>query len=70
MSLLPVRCFTCMKVLGNFQITYDKLLEEFGTDKKKIEEFFVKNKIIRYCCKTIFLGYKNVDQTLLAYNTK
>ena len=53
--LLPIRCFTCNKILGHFG---DYL------EKNKVDSnFFEKNNIKRYCCKKIFLTsiYINKD---------
>lgn len=47
--IIPVRCFTCNKVLGNKWEEYQKLVKE-GTDPQII---FNKLGIKRYCCKRI-----------------
>ena len=47
--MLPVRCYTCGKVLGNKEETYIKLKKE---DLDNID-IFKKMNITRYCCKRI-----------------
>lgn len=80
MSLLPVRCFTCCKVIGNYQVRYDNLItyitELINTNdaniklgEELIDKFFVDNKNNRYCCRQMFLGYKNIDDKLLKYKS-
>ena len=55
--LIPVRCFTCGKVLGNKESTMKKLREE-GKEDTEIMEIL---GITRYCCKRILLTY--IDTT-------
>ena len=55
--LIPVRCFTCSKVLGNKENTMKKLREE-GKEDTEIMEIL---GITRYCCKRILLTY--IDAT-------
>lgn len=49
--MLPIRCFTCGKVLGN-------KYEKFNNYKDK-EQAYNDLGIQRYCCKTILLT--NID---------
>lgn len=53
MSLLPVSCYTCGKVLGRYNIKLDNHLRDGGD----IKEFMEKNGITRYCCKLRIMGY-------------
>lgn len=50
---LPVRCFTCGKVIGN----YEEKFVEFVNSGGKIEDFLNRNKFTRICCRRMFLGY-------------
>lgn len=55
--MLPVRCFTCGKVLGNKEEVYTKMLK----DKIKPVEIFKKLGITRYCCKRMLLTNINIE---------
>lgn len=53
--MLPIRCFTCNKVLGQ----YNELFEKHKDGN--LQSFFEKYEIKRYCCRKVFLT--NVDIT-------
>lgn len=51
--IIPVRCFTCGKVIGHFWEDYKKRADA-GEDKAQIlDSLGVK----RYCCRTTFLTH-------------
>jgi len=54
--MLPVRCFTCNKVLGYF----DMLFEEHKKTNLDLSIFFEKYNIKRYCCKKIFMCHIDI----------
>ena len=53
----PVRCFSCNKVIGQYEILYDKMIENGITRKDALDSFGLK----RYCCRAIILG--SIDKT-------
>jgi DNA-directed RNA polymerase subunit N len=53
--MIPVRCFTCGKVIGQLWEEYKKRVDE-GEDAGKVMDELGLN---RYCCRQVFLG--NVD---------
>lgn len=53
MIILPIRCFTCNKILGHLT---DDLEKEFPAK----EDFFKKHDIKRYCCKRILMSSVNI----------
>ena len=60
--LIPVRCFTCGKVVGQLWEEFKQRVAD-GEDKKKImDELGLK----RYCCRQLFMGHvdliKEIDQ--------
>jgi DNA-directed RNA polymerase subunit N len=56
--IIPVRCFTCNKVIANKWLEYKKKLEENNIkDNDNQEEIFKELEIHRYCCKRMFLGH-------------
>ena len=58
-GLLPVRCVTCNKVLGNLQ----NPIEEDLALGSKFVEVFSKYKIDRYCCRrSIYTTINVIDE--------
>ncbi len=53
--LIPIRCFTCGKPIGQHWEEYNERLEK-GEDTKKVMDSL---GLERYCCRSVFLG--NVD---------
>ncbi len=51
--IIPVRCFTCGKVIGQFWEEYKKRVES-GEEAAKVLDNL---GITRYCCRTIFLTH-------------
>lgn len=51
--ILPVRCFTCNKVIGNYSQAWDR-------HKDNPRLFFLKYKIRRYCCQKIFMTHIDI----------
>jgi DNA-directed RNA polymerase subunit N (RpoN/RPB10) len=51
--MIPVRCFTCGKVLGNLENKFDTMLQQ-GKEKKEI---FEELRLTRYCCKMVMISY-------------
>ena len=51
--LIPVRCYTCGKVVGNKWEHYKDLI----TSGKTEPEAFEILKLSRYCCKRILFRY-------------
>lgn len=51
--IIPIRCFTCNKILGNKWDTYKKLLSEGKTQ----EDVFKTLGLNRYCCRKIMLTH-------------
>jgi DNA-directed RNA polymerase I, II, and III subunit RPABC5 len=63
--IIPVRCFTCGKVIGNKYDTYFKLL----LDGQKPGEAMNELQLKRYCCRRMVLTHVDLIDKLLAYNT-
>ena len=62
--IIPVRCFSCNKVIGNLGGPYNNLR------KKNIggEEIFKKLGITRICCKRMLTTYSNLSDKQNYYN--
>jgi len=54
--IIPVRCFSCGKPLGHLWEEYKKRVEQGENSKKVLDELGVE----RYCCRSIFLGQKDL----------
>lgn len=57
---IPIRCFSCGKVLGN-------KYEIFNSYKDK-QQAFIDLKIERYCCKNILLTSIDTEDLLSGYD--
>jgi DNA-directed RNA polymerase I, II, and III subunit RPABC5 len=62
--IIPVRCFSCGKVIGNKWKEYS-LLKESGEDCQDILD---KLKLTRYCCRRMLLTHIELINSLLKYN--
>lgn len=50
--IIPIRCFTCGKVIGNKWVLYLKLIKQGMSQRECID----KCKLYRYCCRRMFLS--------------
>lgn len=57
--IVPVRCFTCGKVLSDKWLTYEKMSKDASKDEKG--EILDKLKITKLCCRIVMLT--TVDMT-------
>ncbi|GIQ82240.1 DNA-directed RNA polymerase, subunit N/Rpb10 [Kipferlia bialata] len=63
--LIPVRCFTCGKVVGNLYQKYQQLVTEEGMSKA---EALDKLELDRYCCRRMILTHVELIDHLLMYD--
>lgn len=64
--IIPVRCFTCGKVIGNKWESYLDLLEQDVTEAKALDYLGLR----RYCCRRMVLTHVDLIVKLLNYNRK
>ncbi|MFH1310943.1 MAG: DNA-directed RNA polymerase subunit N [Nanoarchaeota archaeon] len=53
--IIPIRCFSCGKPIGQFWDEYTKRVSEGEKPKKVLDDLGVE----RYCCRAMFLGQEN-----------
>ena len=51
--IIPVRCYSCGKVIGNLYEDFKRRVKA-GEDPKKVLD---KLGLERYCCRAVFLGH-------------
>ena len=62
--IIPVRCFTCGKILGNKWTPYQDAIKNGKTANDALNELGVK----KYCCRSIMLSHVPVIDNLLKFN--
>ena len=62
--LIPVRCYSCNKVVGNKWISYNKKLDEGISTKDALDQLGLK----RMCCRRIILTHVELIDKLLEYS--
>ena len=64
--IIPIRCFTCGKVIGNKWHRYLQLLNE----EKEMAQIFEELGLNRYCCRRMIISHVDLIEKLLKYNSK
>ena len=62
--IIPIRCFTCGKVIGD---KWNKFNSSVNNGMSKTDAFAELN-VKRYCCKRMFLGHVELIDKLLLYS--
>ncbi|GMM53241.1 DNA-directed RNA polymerase core subunit [Starmerella bacillaris] len=63
--IIPVRCFSCGKVVGDKWEPYLKLLQDEGiSEGDALDKLGLK----RYCCRRMVLTHVDLIQKFLLYN--
>lgn len=64
--IIPVRCFTCGKVIGD---KWDQFKERVGKGENPAKVLDSLN-ITRYCCRRIFLSHVDLAGEALQFSVK
>ncbi|KAA6391391.1 MAG: DNA-directed RNA polymerases I, II, and III subunit RPABC5 [Streblomastix strix] len=62
--IIPVRCFTCGRVLGHLWTKYLELLASGMEYRAALDQLGLQ----RYCCRSMILTHVDLIDKLLKYN--
>lgn len=68
--MLPVRCYTCNKVLGHLDTVLAKYKYDTKDQDVTLEPFFQQHRIERYCCRRILLCHVHVHIPTISNHEK
>ena len=62
--IIPIRCFTCGKIIGNKWEKFCLLLLHINNEKEVLDKLDIK----RMCCRRMFITHVDLIEKLLKYN--
>ncbi len=65
--MIPVRCFSCGKVIADKWEEFDQKVNKGGADPKAV---FKDLGIKRYCCKRMLIGHVDLIDDTINYSRK
>lgn len=61
--IIPVRCFSCGKPIGQLWEQFKKEVAEGKNSKQVLDDFGLE----RYCCRSVFLGQTDLIELVSRY---
>ncbi len=61
--IIPVRCFTCGKVIGNVYDVYKNRVENGEGPEEVMDDLGIE----RYCCRRMLLSHKDLIDEVMKY---
>jgi DNA-directed RNA polymerases I, II, and III subunit RPABC5 len=61
--IIPIRCYSCGKVVGNKWERYRKLLQDGKTEEEALNLL----GLLRYCCRRMLLTHVDLIKQMLEY---
>lgn len=62
--IIPVRCYSCGKVIGNLYESYQRLIDSDYTEAEALNML----QLDRYCCRRMILAHIDLIDDLMPYN--
>lgn len=62
--IIPVRCFSCGKVIGSLYEAYKQKIEQGEPPKEVMDEL----GITRYCCRQLFVSHVDLIDEVMEYD--
>jgi len=62
--IIPVRCYSCGKVIGNLYEQYQQLLNEDYTEAEALDAL----RLDRFCCRRMILSHIDLIDDLIPYS--
>jgi DNA-directed RNA polymerase subunit N len=62
--IIPIRCFTCGKVIGQYYDEYNRRTQAGEDPKKVLDDMNIK----RYCCRRMFLSHVETIDEIMPYS--
>ncbi|MCS7098883.1 MAG: DNA-directed RNA polymerase subunit N [Sulfolobales archaeon] len=64
--IIPVRCFTCGKVIGHLWEEYARRVSKGEKPEDVLNDLGIK----RYCCRRMFLSHVDLIDEIIVYGRK
>ncbi|MBW3010699.1 DNA-directed RNA polymerase subunit N [Candidatus Woesearchaeota archaeon] len=62
--IIPIRCFSCGKPIAHLWEKYKERVHKKGENPKKVLDDL---GLTRYCCRSMFLGQKDLIDTVAKF---
>ncbi len=62
--IIPVRCFTCGKVIGHLYDQYKRRTQDMGESPKDVMDSL---GLAKYCCRRVFLSHVDLIDEIIDF---